>query len=462
MKMKKNLFDWSFLLLAGLTLSACGGDDAIDTQTMPVQPTGKKTWTVTIDAGVTTRGLNDDLTPNWKTDDEVYVYYDGTKVGTLTPNSDSNSGDVTLSGELDDANYTAGGTLTLKYLYGSGSSDATPTYEGQNGTIADIAANYDYLDADVTINAVNSSAKSLSVGDASFKALQSVIRFRFTEPLLKDDVIYIFGSNPSTGPVSVTIESDIAENSDVYVAVPFRESPGHFTLSFQVTNSRINEEVYYIDGWGDKTVQNGKFYTYTVEVLGVRLCDGSPFWAVRNLGATSNLDLGDYYAWGETATKSNYSASTYSFATGGDMTQLTRYVTNASYGTIDNRQYLYDEDDVAKKNLSDWRLPTQAEVNQLFGTIEFTRISTPFSIYYRLEGYGDGYEGRKIYVPLGGYKDGTTVSNAEHGYYWTSYLNTTNNSCAKYLYLDRQQSEANCKDDKERFHGMLIRPVMDY
>ena len=457
--MKKNLFDWSFLLLAGLTLSACGGDDAIDTQTKPVQPTGKKTWTVTIDAGVTTRGLNDDLTPNWKTDDEVYVYYDGTKVGTLTPNSASNSGDVTLSGELDDANYTAGGTLTLKYLYGSGSSDATPTYEGQNGTIADIAANYDYLDADVTITAVNSSAKSLSVGDASFKALQSVIRFRFTEPLLKDDVIYIFGG--STGRVSVTIESDIAENSDVYVAVPFWESPSHFTLSFQVNNNRINEEVYYIDGWGDKIVQNGKFYTYTAEVLGVRLCEGSPFWAVRNLGATSKLDLGDYYAWGETATKSDYSASTYSFATGGDMTQLTKYVTNASYGTtVDNIRYLDDEDDVAMENLSDWRLPTPDEVYQFIYTVEFST----YSDYYQFEGYGDGYEGRKIYVPRGGYKDGTTVSNAEHGYYWTSALNTTNNSCAKYLcfYPGINSIGADLLGDKERFYGMLIRPVMDY
>ena len=42
----------------------------------------------------------------------------------------------------------------------------------------------------------------------------------------------------------------------------------------------------------------------------------SVLWATCNLGASSPEGYGDYYAWGETEEKNNYTASTYSSIVG--------------------------------------------------------------------------------------------------------------------------------------------------
>ena len=50
-------------------------------------------------------------------------------------------------------------------------------------------------------------------------------------------------------------------------------------------------------------------------------------WAKWNLGATQPEEYGDYYAWGETAPKSDYSWSTYFDTTDGGTT-FTKYATD--------------------------------------------------------------------------------------------------------------------------------------
>ncbi len=69
-------------------------------------------------------------------------------------------------------------------------------------------------------------------------------------------------------------------------------------------------------------------------------------WAGWNIGATAPEEYGDYYAWGETTTKSNYSWSTYIWCKGNDST-ITKYCTNSKYGTVDKRTILEPSDDVA-------------------------------------------------------------------------------------------------------------------
>ena len=72
-------------------------------------------------------------------------------------------------------------------------------------------------------------------------------------------------------------------------------------------------------------------------------------WATCNVGASSPEDYGNYYAWGETSTKSDYSSST-STTYGKDMSDI---------GGKD----MYD---VASKQWdSSWRLPTKTEFEEL-------------------------------------------------------------------------------------------------
>lgn len=54
-------------------------------------------------------------------------------------------------------------------------------------------------------------------------------------------------------------------------------------------------------------------------------------WATCNLGAATPEEYGDYYAWGETATKEVYNWSTYKYCNGG-YDQLTKYCNYSGYG----------------------------------------------------------------------------------------------------------------------------------
>ena len=69
-------------------------------------------------------------------------------------------------------------------------------------------------------------------------------------------------------------------------------------------------------------------------------------WATCNVGASSPEDYGEYYAWGETETKSTYDWRTYKWCKGSNDT-MTKYCTSSSSGTVDNKTVLDPEDDVA-------------------------------------------------------------------------------------------------------------------
>lgn len=53
-------------------------------------------------------------------------------------------------------------------------------------------------------------------------------------------------------------------------------------------------------------------------------------WADRNVGASSKTDVGEYFAWGEIATKSDFSWDTYKYGKASD--ELTKYCTDSEYG----------------------------------------------------------------------------------------------------------------------------------
>lgn len=70
--------------------------------------------------------------------------------------------------------------------------------------------------------------------------------------------------------------------------------------------------------------------TYGIDVLGNGI-----YWSTCNVGSAYPLQYGNYYAWGETKPKSNYSWTTYKWCNGNE-TSLTKYCTNSAYGTVDN------------------------------------------------------------------------------------------------------------------------------
>ena len=172
-----------------------------------------------------------------------------------------------------------------------------------------------------------------------------------------------------------------------------------------------------------------------VEAVDLGLPSGT-LWANMNIGATKPEDYGDYFAWGETETKDEYSRNT--------------------YGYTGNKAELDLEDDAAHVNWgSDWRMPTREQfaelINTSYTTTEWTNQNGVFGrkITSRING-------NSIFLPAAGYRNGSSLSQlSSDGYYWSrsdaqsqSYslsLHFTFNRCTEY--------------EQFRQYGLSVRPV---
>ena len=88
-------------------------------------------------------------------------------------------------------------------------------------------------------------------------------------------------------------------------------------------------------------------------------------WATCNVGATTPEDLGDYFAWGETAPKEIYEMDNYKWYDSSS-DKLTKYCTDGKYGTVDYKTELLPEDDAAYVNWGpSWRMPDLDQLQEL-------------------------------------------------------------------------------------------------
>ena len=95
-------------------------------------------------------------------------------------------------------------------------------------------------------------------------------------------------------------------------------------------------------------------------------------WADRNVGAKSPEDYGDYFAWGETEPKPDYSWATYKFCNG-TSNSLTKYNSDSNYGTVDNKLTLLQSDDVAHEKIGGkWRMPTWDDIEELLENTDWS------------------------------------------------------------------------------------------
>ena len=134
-------------------------------------------------------------------------------------------------------------------------------------------------------------------------------------------------------------------------------------------------------------------------------------WATCNVGANSPSDYGDYYAWGETSTKSDYSWSTYKWCNGSDNT-LTKYNTNSDYGMVDNKTRLELSDDAARANWGgSWRMPTYEELYELINkdNCTWTWTTQDGKNGYRVTSRTNG---NSIFLPAAGYRSGDNLNYA--------------------------------------------------
>ena len=246
------------LLLAGVTFSACSNDsDEADLQ--PVSPVASQVYKMTLEAtkgsdNATTRALSEPgdgtLTATWATDEKVYVKK-GTEwvEGFLQPETAAATAE--LSGEFTGTTFTAGDQIALQFP-----KSGDISYDGQTGTLANIAANFDYATATATIASVDADNR-ISVSDhVSFVSQQAIVKFTLKKgatPIDVNSLVVTVGSNSYTvNPASAT--------SELYVALP-----GFSSQSISLKAFGSDDKIYEYSKSGI-TFDNGKYYTVSVKM----------------------------------------------------------------------------------------------------------------------------------------------------------------------------------------------------
>ena len=183
-------------------------------------------------------------------------------------------------------------------------------------------------------------------------------------------------------------------------------------------------------------------------------------WATCNIGASSPEGYGNYYAWGETSTKSTYYWDTYKYANG-DHNRLTKYCNKSDYGDngfTDNLTMLQGRDDPAAQLWGGgWQTPNKAQWDELLANTT-NQWTTRNGVKGRL--FTSKKNGQALFLPAAGYRDDSGLIYAgSDGYYWSSLLYTDKPDYAYALYLSSDNYTMAKSSWGWRSYGRSVRPV---
>lgn len=151
-------------------------------------------------------------------------------------------------------------------------------------------------------------------------------------------------------------------------------------------------------------------------------------WATMNVGASRPEDYGDFYAWGEVTTRSDYSASN-----------------GISSSFADAATVWWGEG---------WRTPTYSELNKLCQTDSFTWEWDSSIKCYKVTCKANN---NSILLPAAGYRNGTTHDRfGTQGFYWSSEKSGESASC---LFFN-STNDTHIMGNNSCSFGQPIRPIV--
>lgn len=162
-------------------------------------------------------------------------------------------------------------------------------------------------------------------------------------------------------------------------------------------------------------------------------------WATCNVGANKPEEYGNYYAWGETITKSSYTSDN-SKTYGKVMTDIAG---NVNY-------------DAARANWGgSWRMPTKAEMQELYNSCTWTWTTQNGVNGYKVK----GPNGNSIFLPAAGYRyDGSLYRAGSDGSCWGSAPYESGSYSAYDLCFN---SSYHYMNNFYRYYGLSVRPVLE-
>ena len=161
-------------------------------------------------------------------------------------------------------------------------------------------------------------------------------------------------------------------------------------------------------------------------------------WATCNVGASSPEEYGNYYAWGETKTKSSYTSDNCAtlWASISDIKGTSRDVAHVVWGGA-------------------WRMPTKAEFDELIDNCTWTWTTLNGVNGYKVT----GKNGNSIFLPAVGNRSKTSLYNVgKFSVYWSSTPDegNTQNACGLFFGSDKQTTNWYSRDN-----GRTVRPVKE-
>ena len=182
-------------------------------------------------------------------------------------------------------------------------------------------------------------------------------------------------------------------------------------------------------------------------------------WGDRNIGANAPEVFGDFYAWGETETRDDYSVWNYKFNASEYYISMTKYCCSYEFGDVlDNKTSLDPEDDVAQVKLGKgWRMPTFAEIEELYNECTWENVTLNGVACIKLT----GPNGNSIHLPKTGYIDAHSnkayyEEAGERGFYWCSDLEPERN-IVYCIYVSHDFGYC----PMGRAYGLHVRPVKE-
>ena len=188
-------------------------------------------------------------------------------------------------------------------------------------------------------------------------------------------------------------------------------------------------------------------------------------WATCNIGSKKVTDSGDYFAWGETKAKKEYSWDNYKWCGNkkadehNNPQDFSKYCTDSKHGKADNVDIVEAKDDAASTLWGGtWRTPTNDELGELLDICNWKWEANFHSS--GVSGYlgTSKKNGNKIFIPACGYNfDGNKNPKGENGGYWSSTLYNRFSPCAYYIDFAKAGIEWDIYTFRGR--GMCIRAV---